>query len=110
MKNGYNMTNLIIILLCLGFFITLNNTFDQKMYYGLKWVSHPYGYPFPIGMAGGEMDAGEANTIDREFSSGVYKIMWWSASSEDDYETEIGFVTSTKTKAVLTTPREVSLK
>ena len=111
---NYNVQKLIypalIVVISVGFFLTLHNTFDEKMYYRLEWDCHPHSYPFPYGIAAGELGPGEANIINREFTSGIYEIVWWSASYEDDYKMGIGFITTDKTRAVLTTPEGVELE
>ena len=111
---NYNVQKLIysalIVVISFGFFLTLHNTFDEKMFYRLGWASHPHAYPFTYDMAAGELNAGAASIVDREFTSGIYEIVWWSASYEDDYEIGIGFITTDKTRAVLTTPEGVELE
>jgi len=101
------LKTLITIILCLGFFITFHNTTDKKMHYWLWWVSHPFNYLSPVNLAGGELEAGKVNTLSHEYQAGDYIASWASADYQDDYESDIKFITTEKTTIVTTKPGEV---
>ena len=80
------------------------------MHYWLWWVSHPYDHINPVNMAAGELDAGEANTLSYEYQAGDYIASWASASYQDDYESNIRFITTEKSTIVTTKPGKVFIE
>jgi len=101
------MKQLLTFLLCLGFFVTFQNTTSDRSYYWLWWVSHPFDYPGPVNLAGGELDPGEANTLKYEYKPGSYIASWETADYQDDYRSDIPFIVD-KLTIVTSKPGEVS--
>ena len=101
------MKQIIIFLLCLGFFVTFQNNTDKKMYYWLWWVSHPYDHVLPVNMAGGEIEAGESHILISEYKSGIYGVEWETATKDF---TTMQFITTDKNKKVTLTPQEVFIE
>lgn len=59
-----------------NFAVQFENTFDKKMYYFLYWIDHPYNWPGPFHMAGGELDPSEKLNLDAGYQSGTYRVVW----------------------------------
>ncbi len=78
------MKKFLIILLILllpslslaNFSVRFENTFDKKMFYFFYWVDHPFGWPAPANMAGGELEASEVLHLDSSYKQGNYRVVW----------------------------------
>ena len=58
------------------FSVTFKNTSDSKMYYELFWVNHPFDWPFPSRMAGGELDVSQSFDLSVNYEPGKYYVVW----------------------------------
>ena len=59
-----------------NFSVTFENTFDKKMYYILFWVDHPFDWPTPANLAGGELGAFKSHDLRSSYKHGKYFVVW----------------------------------
>ena len=59
-----------------NFSVMFENTFNKKMYYVLYWIDHPYDWPGPANVAGGELGALKSVDLNANYSHGKYYVIW----------------------------------
>ncbi|UCE50942.1 MAG: hypothetical protein JSV31_16900 [Desulfobacterales bacterium] len=87
------------------FSIKFENTFNKKVFYFLYWIDHPYNWPAPANMAGGELEALEAVTIGVRYQNGKYRVMWrdeaeWQNHMMFNFKKDTGQITVSPEKVV----------
>jgi len=80
------LTFLFLSVPALAFDVTFKNTFDRKIYYIMWWIDHPYEWPGPANMAGGELQPNSKHELDVDWSPGTYYVKWWD---ENNWESEM---------------------
>ncbi len=65
------------------FDVIFDNIMNEKLVYNLERVDHPYGFPEPMIMAGGELQAFSKNKLEVKYSSGKYRVRWTSRKGEN---------------------------
>ena len=93
-----------LLLISVGFFITVLNNTDVSRNCFLYWVDHPYHYNEPVNIHGGEYDPGESFTLSQEYKPGIYKAQWTIPRSN---ETKTYFFVSHDRKKITLTPTGV---
>ena len=68
------------------FTIQLNNTSDKKIFYMLYWIDHPYDWPFPFNVAGGELEARQTIDLKARYQNGRYFVVW---SDKDEWQNRV---------------------
>jgi len=88
-----------------NFSITLENTFNKKMYYLVYWIDHPYKWRGPANMAGGELNALESVTMVTEYKSGKYYVIW---RDDAEWQNRIPFDIGSHINTVIINPETIS--
>ena len=79
------MKRLLLILIMLSVWATayaetwnveFKNTTDVKVIYIFNWIDHPYDHPYPINLAGGELDPGKSHRPEYDYLPGEYMVTW----------------------------------
>jgi hypothetical protein len=87
-----------------SFSIKFENTFNKKMIYLLYWIDHPYKWPRPFNMAGGELQAFESRDLTFNYKAGKYYVIWrdeskWRHKMLIDIEEDVNLITITPKKS-----------
>lgn len=87
-----------------SFSITFENTFNKKMIYLLYWIDHPYNWPGPFNMAGGELEASESRGLTFNYKAGKYFVIWrdndeWRHKMSIDIKEGVNLITVTPEKS-----------
>ena len=85
------------------FSVTFENSSETKLYYHLFWVNHPFDWPFPVRMAGGELDASERIDLSVDYKPGKYFIV---CRDEKEWQRKIPVTVYEIVKSITVTPEE----
>ena len=85
------------------FSVTFENTSDSKMYYHLFWVNHPFEWPFPARMAGGELDVSQSIELSVNYNPGKYYVVW---SDGKEWSRQLTITVNEVVTSVTVTPKE----
>jgi len=88
-----------------NFSITLENTFNKKMYYLVYWIDHPYKWQGPANMAGGELNALESIEIATQYKNGKYYVIW---RDEGEWQNKMPFNIGTDINQVTINPENIA--
>ena len=69
-----------------NFSVKFENTFNKKVFYMLYWIDHPYDWPKPANIAGGELDSLKNRELSSQYRHGKYYVIWWD---NDDWKHEM---------------------
>lgn len=87
----------LVLTLCVGvlpacadctFTVQFENSLSEKVFYTLDWVDHPFEYPKPFNLAGGELHPGQSWRLKTPILCGEYLVKWMCK----DLYVERGFV------------------
>ena len=87
-----------------GFSIKFENTFNKKVFYFLYWIDHPYNWPAPANMAGGELEALETVKLDAQYQNGRYYVIW---RDETEWQNQMTFSFKKDTGQITVNPEKV---
>ena len=87
-----------------GFSIEFENTFNKKVFYFLYWIDHPYNWPAPANMAGGELEALETVKLDVQYQNGKYRVIW---RDEAEWQNQMTFSFKKDTGQITVNPEKV---
>lgn len=87
-----------------GFSIKFENTFNKKVFYFLYWIDHPYNWPAPANMAGGELEALETVKLDSQYQNGRYHVIW---RDEAEWQNQMTFSFKKDTGQITVNPEKV---
>ena len=87
-----------------NFSITFENTSDKKMVYMLYWIEHPYDWPQPANMAGGELEGMEKRHLSVNYRQGKYYVTW---RGEDGFRNVMRVDVDKDVTLVTVTPKKV---
>ena len=87
-----------------GFSIKFENTFNKKVFYFLYWIDHPYNWPAPANMAGGELEALETVKLDVHYQNGKYRVIW---RDEAEWQNQMTFSFNKDTGQITVNPEKV---
>ena len=103
---------IIILVIVLGpsvvlanFSIKLENTFNKKMFYSIYWIDHPYNWPGPANMAGGELKALESVEIPINYENGRYYVIW---RDQGQWKNKIPFNVESDIRQITVNPDNVA--
>lgn len=89
------------------FSVQLDNDTAKKMYYLFYWIDHPYDWPHPFNLAGGELKASETVDLKANYQKGRYYVIW---SNGGGWQNKVMINANDDVKAVIVTPIKSSMQ